>query len=203
MQAQFIYDGLTIDHTPGSAVAAGQVVVQDNLVAIAKVPIAASVLGALAISGVFDVATSTNNTIMGWAIAAAGNTDATVRVVLVGVPSLTSNHYGPIQGSELTDPGDAGAIPVTGSGYLEIVSEGAETRTMAVPAGNVADQIMLAMKTDGGTVTLTVASAVNTTGNNTLTFAEEGDVVILTAVDLDGTMAWRITANDGVALSTV
>ena len=59
------------------------------------------------------------------------------------------------------------------------------------------------MKTDGGTVTLTVASAVNAAGNNTLTFAEEGDVCILTAVDIGGTMAWRITANDGVALSTV
>ena len=51
----FVADGLAIDYTPGSDIAAGDVVVQQNIVGIAKRPIKTSVLGALAISGVFDV----------------------------------------------------------------------------------------------------------------------------------------------------
>ena len=54
-QGRFIQDGLSIDYTPGSAVAAGDVVVQNNVVGIAKTPIAASILGALAVTGIFDV----------------------------------------------------------------------------------------------------------------------------------------------------
>ena len=52
--ATFIHDGNAIDYTPGSAVAAGDVVVQGDLVGVAKQPIAADALGALAVRGVFD-----------------------------------------------------------------------------------------------------------------------------------------------------
>ncbi len=54
--AQFIHDGGYIDFTPGSAVAAGDVVVQGDLVGIAKGDIPAGRLGALAVEGVYDVA---------------------------------------------------------------------------------------------------------------------------------------------------
>ncbi len=47
--------GETIDYTPGSAVAAGQVVVQGDFVGVAKTPIAAGAAGALAVVGIFDV----------------------------------------------------------------------------------------------------------------------------------------------------
>lgn len=57
MQALFLQDGHAIDYTPESAVAAGDVIVlDDTLVAIAKIPIAAGVLGALAVSGVYAMA---------------------------------------------------------------------------------------------------------------------------------------------------
>lgn len=52
--ATFVQRGDTIDYTPGSAVAAGDVVVQAELVGVAVQPIAADELGALAVSGVFD-----------------------------------------------------------------------------------------------------------------------------------------------------
>ena len=52
---QFIHDGKAIDYTPGSAVSAGDVVVQGDLVGVAKLDIAANALGALAVEGVFDV----------------------------------------------------------------------------------------------------------------------------------------------------
>ena len=50
----FVQTGDSIDYTPEAAVAAGAVVVQNDLVGVSKTPIAASVLGALAVSGVFD-----------------------------------------------------------------------------------------------------------------------------------------------------
>ncbi len=57
-QAQFIHDGETIDYTPGVDVAAGEVVVLADLVAVAKRDILAGTLGALAVVGVFDFAKS-------------------------------------------------------------------------------------------------------------------------------------------------
>lgn len=55
MKAIFNQIGDSIDHTPGSAVAPGDVIVQGNLVGVAKRPIAANVLGAIAVRGVFTV----------------------------------------------------------------------------------------------------------------------------------------------------
>ena len=55
-QATFVHEGAAIDHTPGADVAPGDVVVQSDLVGIAKREIKANTLGALAVEGVFDVA---------------------------------------------------------------------------------------------------------------------------------------------------
>jgi predicted RecA/RadA family phage recombinase len=104
----FIHDGNSIDHTPGSAVAAGAVVVQGELIGVAKVDIPANALGALAVSGVFDFPKATgastaitaganvywdatnsvattdddtgNNKLLGKTIATAADGDATVRI---------------------------------------------------------------------------------------------------------------------------
>lgn len=106
--ATFVHEGGTINYTPGSAVAAGDVVVQGELVGVAKQPIAANALGALAVTGVFDfpkatgvgtgitagakvywdagntVATTDDGTgankLIGKVVTAAGDDDATVRV---------------------------------------------------------------------------------------------------------------------------
>lgn len=53
--ATFLQDGHSIDYTPGSDVAAGDVVVLGSLVGIATRPIAANTRGALAVSGVFRI----------------------------------------------------------------------------------------------------------------------------------------------------
>lgn len=53
--ASYVADGDVLDYTPGSAVAAGDVVVIGSLVGVAPRPIAANALGALAISGVFSM----------------------------------------------------------------------------------------------------------------------------------------------------
>ena len=106
--ATFVHDGAAVDYTPGSAVVAGQVVVQGDLVAVAKTPIASGALGALATTGVFDFPKATGegsgiaagknvywdvaeavakedaeagaNKIIGKTVKAAADADATVRV---------------------------------------------------------------------------------------------------------------------------
>ncbi len=54
-QATFVSQGNAIDYTPGSAVAAGQVVVQSTLPGFARTPIAANALGSLGVAGIYDI----------------------------------------------------------------------------------------------------------------------------------------------------
>ena len=106
--ANFIQNGDSLDYTPGADVAAGAVVVQNDLIGVAKRPIAANTLGSLAVSGVFDfpkstaggsaiaagatvywnaaaqqaTTTSAGNKLLGKTTKAAADADATVRVRL-------------------------------------------------------------------------------------------------------------------------
>ncbi len=110
MTARFIHDGNTIDYTPGADVSAGDVVVQGDLIGVSKLDIATGVLGALAVTGVFDVPKTAGvgeaiaaglkvywdvadsvaktddesgaNKYLGKTVAAAGDDDTTVRVRL-------------------------------------------------------------------------------------------------------------------------
>lgn len=108
MPARFIHDGNSIDYTPGSAVTAGDVVVQGELVGVAKRDIPANTLGSLAVEGVFDfpkatsagsaitaganvywnagtqvaTTTATGNKLIGKITKAAADADATVRARL-------------------------------------------------------------------------------------------------------------------------
>jgi len=110
MGARFIQTGDSIDYTPGADVAAGDVVVQADLVGVAKLDIKSGKLGALAVSGVFDfpkevgqgtaIAAGTTvywnagdkwatlddgggaNKLMGKTVLAVGDDDAKVRVRL-------------------------------------------------------------------------------------------------------------------------
>jgi hypothetical protein len=68
----------------------------------------------------------------------------------------------------ITDPGDAGAIPVTKSGYCPIVTAGAETRTLAIPS-YLGQKIAIGMSTDAGDAVITVASAFDALGHTTIT----------------------------------
>lgn len=54
-EAVFYSEGRTIDHTPGSALAEGQVVVINDMVCVAVRAIAANALGAVACDGVWLV----------------------------------------------------------------------------------------------------------------------------------------------------
>ena len=108
--ATFVHDGNAIDYTPSVDVAAGDVVVQGDLVGIANLDIPRNTLGALAVTGVFDVPKLANtgaaiaagakvywdavnsvattdtgegaNKYLGKTVRAAADADATVRVRL-------------------------------------------------------------------------------------------------------------------------
>lgn len=99
----------------------------------------------------------------------------------------------------IADPGDAGAIPVTQSGHVALVTGGAETRTMAIPSVT-GTEIHLSLKTDGGDCVVTVAGPVNVAGNTVLTFDNESEHILLKAIDANGTLEWSVVANDGVGL---
>ena len=54
MSTKFIQRGDAVDYTPGGDVSAGDVVVQGELVGVAKLDIQTGKLGALAVTGLFD-----------------------------------------------------------------------------------------------------------------------------------------------------
>ncbi|MBI1375810.1 MAG: DUF2190 family protein [Phycisphaera sp.] len=108
MIATFVQDGEAIDYTPATDVAAGDVVVQEDLIGVAKLDIPAGTRGALHVTGVFNlpkevgggkdiaagkqvywktpenvvVKTAGGNKLLGKTVAAVGDNDATVRVRL-------------------------------------------------------------------------------------------------------------------------
>jgi len=58
MKARYIQRGESIDFTPTEDVAAGDIVKLGNLVGVAKLDIKAGELGALALCGVYEIATN-------------------------------------------------------------------------------------------------------------------------------------------------
>ena len=105
MKAVYVQRGESIDYTPSANVAAGDVVIIGEIVGIAKLDIPANELGAIAVTGVFDMVkasgeitagatvywdasaknvttTASENTAIGKAVAAAESADVTVRVLL-------------------------------------------------------------------------------------------------------------------------
>ncbi len=102
----------------------------------------------------------------------------------------------------IVDPGNGNAIPVTRSGYVPLVTGGAETRTLA-DADAPGLTLDLYFKTDLGNCVITSASPINQTGNNTMTFEDVGDHLRLVSMEDGADTEWRVVSNDGITLSTV
>ena len=120
-----------------------------------------------------------------------------------GMPQTEDIYCRGVEPELIPDPGDAGAIDVSRSGYCELTTTAAQTRTLADPTfrGQVIDFVFIS---DGGDCVITAASAVNQTGNNTLTFSDIGEHIRLVgAYNATDGWEWKVIANDGVALSTV
>ncbi len=105
--------------------------------------------------------------------------------------------------TEIADPGDAAAIPVTASGIVKITTAAAETNTLAIPTFEGQLLALMCEVYAVGDRVVTVASAVNQTGNNTITLGAAQDFIVLIAVAIGATLYWRVYSNDGAGLSTV
>ena len=122
---------------------------------------------------------------------------------LGGNPQLEEINALGVEPAIIPDPGDAGAIDVSHSGYCELTTAAAETRTLADPVfrGQIIDLVFIS---DGGDCVVTAASAVNQTGNNTITFTDVGEHTRLVGTwnATDG-WEWKTIVNDGADLTTV
>ena len=127
--------------------------------------------------------------------------DETVRVLWSGPVTVTNTVHNALT-AEITDPGNAGAIPITDSGHVDLVTAAAETRTLAAPT-YVGQLLLLSLKTDGGDCVVTCATTVNQTENNTITLGDAGDAILLVAKANGANKRWSVVSNDGCALSTV
>jgi len=104
----------------------------------------------------------------------------------------------------VTDPGDAAAIPVSNAhASIAITTAAAETNTLAIPTIQGQTLSLFVDTYAVGDRVITVASAINQAGNNTITLGAAADFIKLEAVTLAGALAWQVVANDGAALSTV
>jgi len=105
----------------------------------------------------------------------------------------------------IEDPGDAGAIPSSMTGVVELVSGGAETRTLAAPT-KAGLRLILCFKTDGGDCVVTCASTLNVTANTTITFDTAGEMIELVSIASGSNYRWRALAclpeGDTASLST-
>ena len=83
MKARYVQRGESIDYIPEADVAAGDIIKIGSLVGVAKLDIKAGELGALAVVGVYEIATGASGAVkFGHAVTAATASDATVNVRL-------------------------------------------------------------------------------------------------------------------------
>lgn len=149
MQGTFVAPGVSIDYTPGGSVGAGAVVVQGSMAGIAKRDIAASALGSLFVSGIFDIVKAAE------AFASVG-----AKVYW----DATGNPYGGVVGS--------GAATATASGntMLGFVAEANAVvnsgliRVILIPAAAAAEAIALADLSDMGATAYTAGKLMVASG---------------------------------------
>ena len=170
MQGTFIQEGKSIDYTPGSAVVAGQVVVQQNLVGIAVEPIAASTLGALAVSGVFDVVQA-------------------AEIIPAGAPVYWDADGNPVGGSAGTGAVTATATGNTFMGFAQALTAATDStvRVALRSAETVAGGVATATSITGTASTLPIAGlsaaqggTATVTGGASSTAGNAGGAVALT-----------------------
>ena len=148
MLARFVQKGESIDYRPETSVAAGDVIVQDNLVGVARLDIPAGTLGSLAVIGVFDIAkdssavaagnavywnadakkattAKTGNQYLGKAILDADSSGETVRVLLNAVSDFVASIASAAAIADLTDNSGGTAsdvVPVSDAGSRDAVA---------------------------------------------------------------------------------
>ena len=101
--------------------------------------------------------------------------------------------------SKLKDPGSGGTISVNRSpANIQLVSAGAEARTLSVPTRPGAI-LLVGAKTVAGDITLTVTSGFNTAGDTVFTFTTSGQWAMFVSVETAAdTYRWRLVSHYGL-----
>ena len=143
-------------------------------------------------------------TISGEGVSAIG--EGKVLTAMIGDSQVTTNKLAAnATPNAIAITAAAGAgIPVTGNGYVALaIAESAITNTLPVPTFTGQELTIFADTVgSGGSCAITVASAINATGNNVITFDAAGEMIILRGVKAGETFAWHVVVNDGASLST-
>ena len=106
----------------------------------------------------------------------------------------------------MPDPGNAGLIRVTEDLQIcEMVSTGAETRTLKAPT-KPGIRFVLRLMTDGGDVLVTAENGFNVEGDTVARFADASDLLNLVSVEYAAgppkTYRWEVMeGNVGVSIS--
>lgn len=160
--------------------------------------------GAVAIAG----GAGTNGNANGGALSLDGgakNGSGTDGAINIGVTAGAYVNFGKKQratasANVIADPGTGAAIPVTDSGVCMITTAGAETNTIAIPTF-IGQRIALICDVYVGNRVITSSQSINQANNTIMTFGAAADMIELTGMQVGGALRWRVTANDGVALS--
>ncbi len=97
----------------------------------------------------------------------------------------------------LNDPGAGGRIEPFGDLQIcELVTSGAETRTLADPT-QAGIRFTLRLKTDGGDCTVTTVNGLDVDGNTQAVFADVGDLLELISVSHTTGYRWEVLVNTG------
>lgn len=160
MNAKYIQKGDAVDYTPGADVSAGDVIVQGDLVGVAKLDIKTGKLGALALTGLFDFpkaagtaiaagarcywdaaegvakgdAEAGANKLAGKAVKAAADADAVVRIALCSGDAVAA--AGKAAAVADADAVTATDAPEGGTGAAAGAWDTAEHRDAAIAAIN-------------------------------------------------------------------
>ena len=104
----------------------------------------------------------------------------------------------------VNDPGNGGTIDVGSRNFTvcELVTAGAsETRTVPQPLRS-GQRLTLAVKTDGGDVTLTFTGGFNQAGTTTTQLAEVNDYISVESVASGTSYVWRVLSSEGASGQT-
>lgn len=105
------------------------------------------------------------------------------------------------QGSPIGDPGSGGTILLRDRsfGFCELVSAGAESRTLPAPTRS-GQWVVVSAKTAVGAITLTVTGGYNPNGSTNFTLDAAGEFIVLCSVrTAASTFVWRKVADHAMS----
>ena len=146
---------------------------------------------------------ASNAILMGFAIKTqiAGDDRVAVSVrPLVGATITLSPALNNTISNAITDPGAAGAIPVTVGGTCDLTgTTGTQTRTLAAPTFEGQEIVLVTKAITSGTLTVTVTNLVSNAGAAKTTIAQStaGMMSRLQAVNIGGTLYWSVVSSGG------